>query len=217
MTDPVRHLVLVGLTIDAPARDGDLRLLAEQTGARVAYLQLGTPALADVLDELAAGHSGAEVSLVPAPTAGSPAPARSWLRRVAGDWTRRHPGELVLRVAAGPVTGREAGLASPAFEPVPGHGRHVMVCRGPRCTAHGAAETAAVLDERIRERGLGDDDVLVVQTGCLYPCNHAPVVVVHPDDQWWGPVTADGARALADSWAAEPRDTTPRKVAKPPL
>lgn len=39
-------------------------------------------------------------------------------------------------------------------------------------------------------QGLGDDDVLVTQTGCQFPCNHAPVVSVHPDNVWYGRVDA---------------------------
>ena len=44
--------------------------------------------------------------------------------------------------------------------------------------------------------GLGDDDVLVTQTGCLFPCNQAPVVVIHPGDAWFGHVDAHAARRL---------------------
>ncbi|MET4427841.1 (2Fe-2S) ferredoxin domain-containing protein [Mycolicibacterium sp. 624] len=215
MTARPHRLVLVGLGVDAPSQDADLLLIAEYADARVAYLQMGTPTLVEVLDDLAADEPGAHVHLVAAPTAGAPAPARSWLRRVAGDWTRRHPGSLVVTVADRPVTGGEAALSSPAWEQVPGHGRHVLVCRGPRCTARGSASVAEAIDDRLRERGLGDDDVLVTQTGCLFPCNHAPVVVVHPDDQWWGPVSAEDARALVDSWVTEPRREVQRSIHKP--
>ncbi|GAA2687708.1 MULTISPECIES: ferredoxin [Actinosynnema] len=210
------HLVLVGLAADAHAREADLGALADAVGARVAYLQLGEPALHDVLDELARDGRGRAVDLVATPSAGTPAPARSWLRRVAGDWVRRNPDALRVRVVDRPVTGEEAGLTSPAWDAVPGHGRHVLVCRGPRCTARGAAGTAAALAARLRERGLGDDAVLVAQSGCLYPCNHAPVVVVHPDDAWWGPVTAEDAAALVDSWADTPAGLGARAVRRPP-
>lgn len=206
------QLVLVGLGIDAPTAHTDLLVLAEQVDARIAFLQLGTPSLLDVLDDIASAAPGTEVRLVAVPSLGGPAPARSWLRRVAGHWVRANPGVLDVSVPGGAVTGSEAGLSSPAWDDVPKHGRHVLVCRGPRCTARGSAATAAALNDQLRQRELGDDDVLVTQSGCLFPCNHAPVVVVHPDDQWWGPVSAEGARALVDSWADERRGMTERAV-----
>ena len=70
----VAHLVLVGMGVDAPARDTDLLTLAGVVGARVAYLQVGTPTLDAVLDELAAADVGARVRLVAAPSAGAAAP-----------------------------------------------------------------------------------------------------------------------------------------------
>ena len=215
--EDIGHLVLVGMGVDAPARDTDLLTLAGAVGARVAYLQVGTPTLDAVLDELAAADVGARVQLVAAPTAGAAAPARSWLRRVTSDWIRRNPEMLTIDVADRPVHGAEAGLSSPAWEQVPGHRRHVLICRGPRCTARGAAATAAAIDARLRDAGLGEGSVLVAHTGCLYPCNHAPVVVVHPDDQWWGPVSADDAQTLVDSWAAGRHESRSRSVQRPEL
>ncbi|EWC60905.1 putative 2Fe-2S ferredoxin CbiW [Actinokineospora spheciospongiae] len=209
------RLVLVGMGADAANRETDLRILAEEVGARVAYLQLGAPTLHDVLDDLAATEPGSLVRLVAVPTAGTVSPARSWLRRVAGDWVRRFPGVLAITVADRAVTGEEAGLSSPAWDTAPGHGRHVLVCHGPRCSARGAAETAEALARALRERGVGVDGVLLTHTGCLYPCNHGPVVAVASDDQWWGPVTAQGARDLVAAWAADPRSGARRPVSRP--
>ena len=47
----------------------------------------------------------------------------------------------------------------------------VLLCRGPRCTGFGANQVATALSERLAEHDLGDDDVLVTATGCLFPCN----------------------------------------------
>lgn len=208
----MHQLVLVGMGADSPARETDLRMLADQVGARLAYLQLGTPTLHQVLDEIAADRPRAEVRLIAVPSAGAPAPARSWLRRVAADWTRGHPNTLDVRVAESPVTGEEAGLSSPAWEQIPRHGRHLLVCRGPRCTARGGADIAVAVDESLRAHGLDEDQVLVTQTGCLFPCNHGPVMVVHPEDRWLGCVTADQVRALVAGWAGDPRTGVERVV-----
>jgi len=40
---------------------------------------------------------------------------------------------------------------------------------------------------------LGDDDVLLTHTGCQFPCNHAPVVSIQPDDVWYGGVDPTAA------------------------
>lgn len=82
------------------------------------------------------------------------------------------------------VTGAEAGLSNPAWQDLPSARYHVLVCRGPRCNAQGGQATAESLLAELGRRGATDDDVLVTLTGCLYPCNHAPVVVVHPDCTW---------------------------------
>ncbi|MGC4154798.1 MAG: NAD(P)H-dependent oxidoreductase subunit E [Propionicimonas sp.] len=197
---PPARLVLICLAVDAPRWDQELRALAAAVGARLAYLQLGSPTLTDVLDSLAEEDTTTAVELISVPVGGTPAPAVSWVRRVAGDWLRRHPGILRVEISERMVTGAEAGLTSPGWEAVPGHGRHVLVCRGPRCAARGAAETAEAIREQVRARGL-QEQVLLAQTGCLFPCNHAPVVVVNPGAHWWGPVTADDATDLVAAWA----------------
>lgn len=202
MTDRSRHLVLVGMGADAHARHTEATQLAENIGARLAYLQLASPTLFDVLDDIAAATPGSAVRLLPLPVGAAPAPARSWLRRIAGQWVRRNKGLLTVETVSGAVTGWESGLTSPAWEDLPSFGRHVLVCRGPRCTAKGSAATAQAIAEALKARRLGDDEVLVTQTGCLYPCNHAPVVAVHPDDDWWGPVEPDDAPALVASWTS---------------
>lgn len=209
-------LVLVGMGADAPARHTDLLDLAARVGARLAYLQLGTPTLDQVLDEIASHTPRSDVTLLALPVGGAPAPARSWLRRVAGDWVRRHPDALTVEVANGTVTGQEAGLTSPAWDHPPPFGRHVLICRGPRCTARGSAATAQAVADELRSLELGDDHVLVTQTGCLFPCNHAPVVAVYPDGDWWGPVAAGDAEALVSSWASKAPSGVDVAVRRPP-
>ncbi|WP_304116653.1 ferredoxin [Mycolicibacterium bacteremicum] len=212
--DP-QTLVLVGLGADTPGRHGDLLDLATYVNARVAYLQLGRPTLNEVLDDIADRSPGSSVRLVPLPVGASPAPARSWVRRVAGDWVRRHPHTLRVEVGSGEVSGQEAGLSSTAWAEVPPFGRHVLICRGPRCTAKGSAATAQALADELKRKGLGDDQVLVTQTGCLFPCNHAPVIAVYPDDEWWGPVSTDDVHTLVTAWAADGREGRCHPVRKP--
>lgn len=190
---------------------------AEDIGAGVAALQGGgAPPVVKALDAFAA--AGPEpVRIVPFTVSG-PDTGVSWVRRIVGHRVRTR-GTLEVEVtalhrdvdglavaadeSARPVTGREAPLRSAAWEQVPPHDHHVLVCRGPRCNAQGAEEAEAALRAALRERGVLDDGVLVARTGCLFPCNHAPVIVVHPEDSWHTADTPEAVRAIVDSLTDE--------------
>jgi len=213
----VDALLLVGLSVREVEARGELERVAEAVPrAEVAFLQLGDPSLSSVLDRLADAGVGAVVA-VPV-CLGPLAPGPSWLRRVAAHWWRerlghrpevrvagqvlgRLDGDVLgvldhLRRDARPVTGVEAGLVSAAWEEATAHRHQLLLCRGPRCTARRSDATAEAVAIALVEAGCSDDDVLVTHTGCLLPCNHAPVVVVHPDDAWYGGVTPDVGRRL---------------------
>ncbi|MDN5976366.1 (2Fe-2S) ferredoxin domain-containing protein [Acidipropionibacterium jensenii] len=96
------------------------------------------------------------------------------------------------------VTGREAGLTSAAWQEVPPVRYHLLVCRGPRCNARGGDRTHSALSAELHRRGVADQDVLMTPTGCMYPCNHAPLVVVHPDGKWMSLTAAEVPGALDD-------------------
>jgi (2Fe-2S) ferredoxin len=197
------HLVLVGMSArDVHERDRLLALAATHGGS-VAFLQLGDPTLSRELTRLA--DLGTERVVLVGVSLGTLAPANSWLRRIAGHWWRERSGHRPeLRTAMGLLTdeadlpgllrrlvevaGTQAPLTSPAWDEVTPHRHQVLVCRGPRCSAAGSDATADALTLALMRAGLGDDDVLVVQTGCQLPCNHAPVVCVQPDDVWYGGV-----------------------------
>lgn len=222
--EPGAPLVLVGMSAHEVAREERLTRLAAPHGARVAHLQLGDPALHRVLDQVAA--AGATTVRLVGVSTSRLAPGASWLRRVAGAWWRGRvsPPEVLvadrlvadagglaeaLRAGLRPLTGREAGLASPAWDDAPQHRRHVLLCRGPRCTAAGADATHEALVREMVRRGLGDDDVLVTVTGCLTPCNHGPVVCLQPDDTWLGAVGPEEARVLVGDLRGGIRGTRP--------
>jgi (2Fe-2S) ferredoxin len=222
--DPV---VLVGMSVrEVQARDLLLGLGREH-GASVAFLQLGEPSLSTELTRLA--DEGADRIVVVGVSLGSLAPAVSWLRRIAGHWWRERPGRrpvvdagtaLVkepgeVRAALGmlrPVTGAEAGLESAAWEDVPGHRHQVLICRGPRCTALGSDRSAEALILELMRLGQGDDDVLVTHTGCQFPCNHAPVLSIQPDDVWYSRVDPDTARTIASEHLVEGRVVEPHRL-----
>ncbi|WP_110183509.1 (2Fe-2S) ferredoxin domain-containing protein [Nocardioides solisilvae] len=203
--------VLVGTSPADAARRTELAGLAHRLGAELAFLQLASPALTTRLTQLA--DAGAERLVLVGVSGGTSGPGVSWLRRIAAHWWRDR-GEGAPEVAtapafmaaesewgplgdlARPITHRGPGLTSAAWEDVPGHRHQVLVCRGPRCSAAGAEETSTALVLALMRAGLGDDDVLVTQTGCQFPCNHAPVVTVQPDDVWYGRVDPPAADQL---------------------
>ena len=203
--------VLVGMSVTDVDRRDDLRAAARERGATVAFLQMGDPSLSSELTRLA--DAGAAVVTLVGVDLGPLAPGHSWLRRIAGHWWRERAGarpvlEVASRLATSlpdldavasvrePVTGAEPGLTSAAWEDVRGHRRQVLVCRGPRCTAAGSEDTVRGLVLGLVEAGFGDDDVLLTHTGCLFPCNQAPVVAVQPDDVWYGGVHGAAAREI---------------------
>ncbi|WP_433610071.1 (2Fe-2S) ferredoxin domain-containing protein [Prescottella agglutinans] len=210
---------------------GALAALRERhpdTEFRTAVLGGSGPAIAVVLDE-AADAGASEVVVISAQTV-LDRKIDAWFRRVIGHWLRERSGrptpevriagpltdtanytDLLGAALAGPTTPARtttAPLTSPAWDEVPGFARHVLVCRGPRCSARGGPETAAALDDALEARGLGDDDVLVTQTGCMFPCSQAPVVAVYPDDTWYAGLSADRVDRFVDEHLVAGRSIT---------
>lgn len=203
--------VLVGTSPADAARRTELARLADQVGAELAFLQLASPGLTDQLTRLS--DQGVERLVLVGVSGGTTGPGVSWLRRIAAHWWRaRGDGAPEVATApafmaeesewaplvdlARPITHGGPGLTSAAWQDVPAHRHQVFVCRGPRCTAAGAERTSTALILALMRAGLGDEDVLLTQTGCQFPCNHAPVVTVQPDDVWYGRVDPAAAEQV---------------------
>lgn len=225
----MRALVLVGMAAGDVARRDELAAAARQRGASLAFLQLGDPSLGVELDRLA--DAGASTITLVGVDTGILAPAHSWLRRIAAHWWRARaevrPELLVAtRVATSAdgieealaatkaISGAEPGLTSSAWEDVRTHRHQVMVCRGPRCTAQGAEETVRAMVLALMEHGQGDEDVLVVHTGCQFPCNQAPVVSVQPDDVWYGAVDPAAAASIVAEHLVSGRPWEPHRLTR---
>ena len=103
------------------------------------------------------------------------------------------------------------GAALPRRGPPPGAARFPHQPELGTTPAHfpaGADVPRAALQREGRTRDAGgpqpgagggralDESVLLTATGCCYPCNRAPIVVVQPDMEWLGPVTPDDVPAL---------------------
>jgi len=187
-------LVHVATALPDAARADVLHRAAAAAGARLAFLQGGEPTLTHVLDVLHA-EGVRDLRLEPVST-DDLTYARSWVGGVAGHWHRQQVDPPTIRFGERTITGREASLSSGPWDRPPAHRHHLLLCRGPRCSARGSDATYRALVGALVEQGLTDTDVLMAQTGCLFPCNRGPVAVVHPEGAWYGPLNPEGADRL---------------------
>ncbi|PIF02067.1 MAG: NADH:ubiquinone oxidoreductase [Propionibacterium sp.] len=167
-----------------------------EAGWHYAQLQGEGPSLATVLNRLSRDQR--PFALQGATAQSGPMPL-SWVRRVAGSWLRTHPDwqhpievstqiwrpeDQVEPTEWRPITGSEAPLRCPEWQILPPSRYHLLICRGTRCNAAGAQQNHEAIKKALRDRKALKDEVLVATTGCLFPCNHAPVVCIYPDNQW---------------------------------
>ncbi|OLT11896.1 hypothetical protein BJF78_25550 [Pseudonocardia sp. CNS-139] len=217
MTAPAAGRVVV--LVPRPTPSGvDERSVARLAGAvadrgpwpvRIAYLDQGAPSIHDVLDE-AADEGAREVLVVPlaVPADGYLA---SWVARAVAHWRETRPaGPDVLTSGAltdtalladavaelagepgTPVTASPRSFRSPAWSTLEVPDRHLLVCRGPRCTVYGAGATYGVLADAAR-----GTTTQVTPIGCIGPCNLGPLVIDHPSGQWHQKVDAVAAADL---------------------
>jgi (2Fe-2S) ferredoxin len=81
---------------------------------------------------------------------------------------------------------------------------HILVCNSYRttgtaqgaCNKLGAPEFVQYITEEAADRGL---DVAVSTTACLNLCNHKPVVVIQPNNFWYGGVTEEALDEILDA------------------
>jgi (2Fe-2S) ferredoxin len=84
--------------------------------------------------------------------------------------------------------------------------KHIFVCSSSRMTGQMKGvciqqDSASIINnfiEEVQERGL-DGEIFISNTGCLAICDQGPVVIVYPDNVWYGKVTADDVEEIMDS------------------
>jgi NADH:ubiquinone oxidoreductase subunit F (NADH-binding)/(2Fe-2S) ferredoxin/Pyruvate/2-oxoacid:ferredoxin oxidoreductase delta subunit len=66
---------------------------------------------------------------------------------------------------------------------------HCLVCAGAGCLSSGGHALKDALAHELKVRGLADE-IQIVETGCMGPCDLGPMMLVHPDGAFYQRVTA---------------------------
>jgi (2Fe-2S) ferredoxin len=83
---------------------------------------------------------------------------------------------------------------------------HIFVCSSSRingqqkgfCISKDSAAIVGKFMEEIADREQ-EGEVFVSNTGCLSMCNKGPVVVIYPQNTWYGGVTPDDVEEILDA------------------
>ena len=82
---------------------------------------------------------------------------------------------------------------------------HIFVCASFRmsgtpqgvCNKKGAGSLLQYLESELSDRGM--DEVSVSMTGCLKLCDKGPVMVIYPQNLWYGEVTESKIDEVLDA------------------
>jgi (2Fe-2S) ferredoxin len=96
------------------------------------------------------------------------------------------------------------------------YARHIFVCtHGEYCPLQGSVEVVRILREGIASNGL-KGSVRVNKAGCFSQCGNGPMVVVYPDDVWYGGVSVDKARRVLNEHLIGGRPVEEARYRMPP-
>lgn len=74
--------------------------------------------------------------------------------------------------------------------------KHVFVCTsGKECLAANSPEIFKQMKSAAKEAGI-DQRVRINHSGCTGQCGHGPMVVVYPENVWYGAVTLEKATRI---------------------
>jgi (2Fe-2S) ferredoxin len=82
---------------------------------------------------------------------------------------------------------------------------HIFVCASFRmsgtpqgvCNKKGAGSLIQYLEKELSDRGM--DEVSVSMTGCLKLCDKGPVMVIYPQNLWYGEITESKIDEVLDA------------------
>jgi (2Fe-2S) ferredoxin len=94
--------------------------------------------------------------------------------------------------------------------------KHVFVCTtGKECPLAGSVEVFKQLKAAAREAGI-TQTVRINQSGCTGQCGHGPMVVVYPENVWYGAVTPERATRIFDEHVVGGRAVEEFRYVAPP-
>jgi NADH:ubiquinone oxidoreductase subunit F (NADH-binding)/(2Fe-2S) ferredoxin len=85
---------------------------------------------------------------------------------------------------------------------------HCLVCAGAGCISAGGNALKDSLAQELKARGL-DNEIRIVETGCMGPCDLGPVMLVHPEGTFYQRVTALDVPKLVEEHFIKGRPYTP--------
>ena len=83
---------------------------------------------------------------------------------------------------------------------------HIFICASTRlngkiqgaCEKKGSHDLIQVFNEEIEDRNLSSE-IMVTSTGCIGLCDDGPIVIVYPQQTWYGNVEEDDVEDILDA------------------
>ncbi|MFC1887757.1 NADH-ubiquinone oxidoreductase-F iron-sulfur binding region domain-containing protein [Candidatus Cloacimonadota bacterium] len=73
----------------------------------------------------------------------------------------------------------------------------VLLCCGSGCVSAGALKIKAKLEEVLEQQGL-KEEINIIETGCMGPCDYGPVMMVYPEGVFYRKLTVDDVEELVE-------------------
>lgn len=83
---------------------------------------------------------------------------------------------------------------------------HIFVCTSSRltgenkgyCVQQNGKDIISAFVEELQDRDL-DGEIMVTNTGCFGLCSMGPIVMIYPEQIWYGKVTVDDVEEIMDA------------------
>jgi len=73
----------------------------------------------------------------------------------------------------------------------------VLLCAGAACISSGALKVKEALVKELQKNGL-DNEIRLVETGCVGPCNLGPLMIVYPEGVFYQRVTVEDVQEIVE-------------------
>ncbi|HWO96270.1 MAG TPA: (2Fe-2S) ferredoxin domain-containing protein [Bacillus sp. (in: firmicutes)] len=80
--------------------------------------------------------------------------------------------------------------------------KQLFLCNGKSCIRNGAEGVTEAIRDEIRQLNV-EHDIRTTKTMCNGKCKEGPIVIVYPDNVWYGEMTQDDGRKLVQKMAGK--------------